>query len=186
MDVRASEEGVVLDVANEFRKGAWLSSTGHYAAAMNLYTRLLFSTEGQVDYDLRAEALACLAASIWRLCLALGHGEADEYIPLIEDAVERATGSVAEARALLSGAWICSDGGRILDSGAIDFLARAQAVIATHVWREINSEWAMAVHIARELALAPVCESPDAAAADRVERIFALLKIQGDAIREAR
>ena len=176
----------MLDVTNEFRKGAWLSSTGHYAAAMNLYTRLIISTEGQSDCDLRAEALACCAGSLWRLGLAIGHAQTDDSIALIEDAVSGATGSVAEARALLSGAWIRSDGGRILDPGAVDFLARAQAVIATHAWSEINSEWAMAVHLARELALVPACESRDATAADRVERIFALLKIQGDATREAR
>jgi len=176
----------MLDVAREFRKGAWLSSTGHYAAAMNLYTRLIFSTEGQSDYDVRAEALACLAGSLWRLGLALGQTGTDDSIPLIEDAVSGATGSVAESRALLTGAWISSDGGRILDSRAVDFLARARDVIATHAWREINSEWAMAAHLAKGLARAPACESSDATAADRVDGIITLLKRQGDATRKVR
>jgi hypothetical protein len=70
---------------------------------------------------------------------------------MIEDAVARGTGSVAEARALLTGAWIFSDGGRISDPRAIAFLQRAREIITLHPVAEIRSELGLAIRMSREL-----------------------------------
>ena len=140
------------EIAGVFRKAAWLSSMGHHASAVNLYTKMITRAEEWADDDLYTEAVACCAGSCWQLCKSLGDSEAHKYVPMIEEAVAKGTASAAEARALLTGAWICSDGGRLPDPVAIAFLQRAQEIIATHPQTDVRSEWTAASYLAREMA----------------------------------
>jgi len=168
-----------VELSTVLRRGAWLSGMGRHSAAANLYNELIFSVEAQADYDLRAEALACYAAALW----CLGSPEPSDSgwcIPVIEEAVERETGSVAEARALLTGVWICSRGGQAVDPSALGFLDRAQAIIATHPWDNINYEWMTAVRLATDLTHSLPGDPPEGTPERRVRSILDRLKCQGE------
>jgi hypothetical protein len=144
----------------KFREAAWLSGMGHHAATMNLYSKLVSCAEEQSDRELRSDALACLATSVWHLNRSVGQVDLDWCRPVIEDAATAGVGSAAEARALLTGAWIFSDGGKMLDSVAVGFLERAQAVVATFPLSDVSRELAVAMHLTRELAQVRADESP--------------------------